>query len=130
MIEEKIKDYIDLKVWQKALKVINKMVELVDMLPPGPTSKIIAEQIIGSSSSVCGNIAEGHSSGSSREFNRILKIAYREAKETDNWLQVIKHTKKFAKPEIIRFTDEIEKDNLEVIKMLYSLRKSIQNLIA
>lgn len=130
MIEEKIKDYIDLKVWQKALKVINKMVELVDMLPPGPTSKIIAEQIIGSSSSVCGDIAEGHSSGSSREFNRILKIAYREAKETDNWLQVIKHTKKFAKPEIIRFTDEIEKDNLEVIKMLYSLRKSIQNLIA
>lgn len=130
MIEEKIKDYKDLKVWQKALKVINKMVELVDMLPPGPTSKIIAEQIIGSSSSVCGNIAEGHSSGSSREFNRILKIAYREAKETDNWLQVIKHTKKFAKPEIIRFTDEIEKDNLEVIKMLYPLRKSIQNLIA
>ena len=129
MIEGKIKDYKDLKVWQKALKVINKVIELVDLLPTGPASKIIGEQIIGSSTSVCGNIAEGHSSGSSREFNRILKIAYREAKETDNWLQVIKHTKKFAKPEIIRFAAEIENDNLEVIKMLYSLRKSIQNLI-
>ena len=129
MVEEKIKDYKDLKVWQKALNMINKVIELVNLLPPGPAGKIIGEQIIGSSTSICGNIAEGHSSGSSREFNRILKIAYREAKETDNWLQVIKHTKKFAKPDIIRFATEIENDNLEVIKMLHSLRKSIQNLI-
>jgi four helix bundle protein len=126
---DKIKDYKDLKVWQKALEVVCDIIELVDVLPPGPPAEIIGKQILGSSTSVCANIAEGHSSGSSREYNRILKIAYREAKETDNWLQVIKTSKKFAKSNIVKYANSIELKNLEVIKMLSSLRKSIQNLI-
>jgi four helix bundle protein len=126
---DKIKDYKDLKVWQKALQVVCDIIELVDMLPSSAASEIIGKQILGSSTSVCANIAEGHSSGSSREYNRILKIAYREAKETDNWLQVIKTSKKFAKSNIVKYANSIELKNLEVIKMLSSLRKSIQNLI-
>jgi len=125
-----IKDYKNLKVWQKALEVVCDIIELIDMLPPEPARKVIGEQIVGSSSSVCGNIAEGHSSGSSKEFHRILKIAFREAKETDNWLQVIKQSKKFAKPKIVEFADRIEAKNLEVIKMLASLKESIRNLLS
>jgi len=124
---DKIKDYKDLKVWQKALSVIDKVIELVELFPSGPASNIIAKQILGSSTSVCANIAEGHSSGSSREFNRILKIAFREAKETDNWLQVIKKSRKFAQPRIIERAQIIEQENIEVIKMLRSLKKSIQD---
>lgn len=99
------------------------------MLPAGPARDIIGKQIIGSSTSVCANIAEGHSSGSSREYHRILKIAFREAKETDNWLQVIKVSRKFARPKIVDFAKKIEDKNTEVLKMLNSLRTSIKNLI-
>ena len=122
---DRIRDYKDLKVWQKALEVVGQVIELVDVLPPGPASEIIGKQIIGSSTSVCGNTAEGHSSGSTREFNRILRIAYREAKETDNWLHVIRSSKKLASPRVVGLVRAIEAKNLEVIKMLYSLRKSI-----
>ena len=128
-MKEDIKDYKDLRVWQTAVEVVCDIIELVDMLPPGPAREIIGKQILGSSTSVCANIAEGHSSGSTREYNRILKIAYREAKETDNWLQVIKRSKKFAKPEIIAFATKIEKKNIEVIKMLSALKRSIKNLV-
>ncbi len=128
-MKDRVKDFRDLKVWQKALEVVCDVIEFVDMLPPGPAGEIIGKQILGSSTSVCANIAEGHSSGTSREFHRILKIAYREAKESDNWLQVIKKSKKFAKPEIVLFAQKIEENNIEVVKMLSSLRKSIQNLI-
>ncbi len=128
-MSDKVRDYKDLKVWQKALKVVCDVIELVDILPPGPASEIIGKQIVGSSTSVCANVAEGHSSGSTREFNRILKIAYREAKETDNWLQVIKNSKKFAKPRVVSFAQKIEANNLEVIKMLSSLKRSIKSLI-
>jgi four helix bundle protein len=128
-MSDKVRDYKDLKVWQKALKVVCDVIELVDMLPPGPASEIIGKQIVGSSTSVCANVAEGHSSGSTREFNRILKIAYRETKETDNWLQVIKNSKKFTKPRVVTFAQKIEANNLEVIKMLSSLKRSIKNLI-
>jgi four helix bundle protein len=128
-VNNKVTDYKDLKVWQKAIEVVCEIIELVDMFPPGSASEIVGKQILGSSTSVCANIAEGHSSGSSREFNRILKIAYRESKETDNWLQVVKKSRKFHKPTIIKYAKKIELDNLEVIKMLSSLKKSIQNLI-
>ncbi|UCG92102.1 MAG: four helix bundle protein [candidate division WOR-3 bacterium] len=126
---DKIRDYKDLKVWQKALEVACDVLELVDMLPAGPARDIIGKQIIGSSTSVCANIAEGHSSGSSREYHRILKIAFREAKETDNWLQVIKVSRKFARPKIVDFAKKIEDKNTEVLKMLSSLRTSIKNQI-
>jgi four helix bundle protein len=128
-MKDQIKDYKDLKVWQTAVEGVCDIIELVDMLPPGPAREIIGKQILGSSTSVCANIAEGHSSGSTREYNRILNIAYREAKETDNWLQVIKRSKKFAKPRIIAFATKIENKNIEVIKMLSALKKSIKNLV-
>jgi four helix bundle protein len=128
-LSNKINDYKDLVVWQKALGVIEKIIELVDQLPCGAASEIIGKQILGSSTSVCANIAEGHSSGSIKEYNRILKIAFREAKETDNWLHVIKKSKKFARPNIINIAQIIEADNLEVIKMLFSLKKSIQKYV-
>ena len=126
-MSNKIRDYKDLLVWQKALSVIDKIIELIEWLPPGPARDIIAKQILGSSTSVCANIAEGHSSGSSREFNRILKIAFREAKETDNWLQVLKRSRKFAQTRIIEKVQIIELENIEVTKMLRSLKKSIQD---
>jgi four helix bundle protein len=127
-VVDRIRDYKDLRVWQKALEVACDVLELVEMLPAGPAREIIGKQIIGSSTSVCANIAEGHSSGSSREYHRILKIAFREAKETDNWLQVIMTSKKFAKPQIITFARKIERKNTEVLKMLNSLKASIKNL--
>ena len=127
-MSNKIRDYKDLRVWQKALEVVCDVLELVDMLPAGSARDVISKQITGSSTSVCANIAEGHSSGSSREFNRILKIAFRETKETDNWLQVIKTGKKFAKTKIISFAQKIENNNIVVLKMLSSLRSSIEKL--
>ncbi len=125
---EAIKHFKELKVWQKALDVVCDVIELVDLLPAGSAGRVIGEQIIGCSTSVCANIAEGHSSGGSKEFHRILRIAYREAKETDNWLQVIKRSKKLARPSIVSFAQSIENKNIEVMKMLSSLKKSIKNL--
>ena len=121
-----ITDYKDLKVWQKALEVVCNVIELVELLPPGSASAIIGKQILGSSTSVCANIAEGHSSGTAREYNRILRIAYRESKETDNWLQVIKTSKKFAKPQIAFRAKAIEAKNIEVMKMLSALKRRIK----
>ena len=129
VIKSKVIDYKDLKVWQKALEVVCDVIELVGLLPPGSAGEIVGKQILGSSTSVCANIAEGQSSGTSREYNRILRIAYREAKETDNWLQVIKTSRKFAKPNIQSLARKIELKNIEVIKMLSGLRRTIRGHI-
>jgi len=125
-VADKIRDYKDLRVWQKALDVVNMVIDLVDAMPVGYASEIISKQILSSSTPVCANIAEGHSSGGAKEYNRILKIAYREAKETDNWLQVIKKSKKLGKPQVTKVVEEIEKVNTEVAKMLNALRNSLK----
>ena len=128
-MKEKIRDYKDLNVWQKALEVVCEIIEVVNAFPPGSASSIVGKQIVGSSTSVCANIAEGHSSGSTREYHRILKIAYREAKETDNWVHIIKICKRFAKPNITTRMESIELKNTEVIRMLSSLKRSIRDKI-
>jgi four helix bundle protein len=128
-MKEIIRDYKDLKVWQKALEVVCDIIEMVDVFPSGASSDIVSKQIVSSSTSVCANIAEGHSSGSTREYNRILKIAYREAKETDNWIHIIKKSRRFVKPRIRAYTERIMLKNNEVIRMLSSLKKRIQDRI-
>jgi four helix bundle protein len=121
MSESKIKDYKDLKVWQMALEVACDVIELVEALPPGYARDVISRQVIDSSASVCANIADGHSSGSNRVFSRILKIAYGKAKETDNWLSVIKNSKKTATSQAVERADKIIGKNVIVLKMLNSL---------
>ncbi len=125
-MNEKIRDYKDLKVWQRALEVVCEIIEMVDAFPRSSACDIVGKQIVGSSTSVCANIAEGHSSGSTREYHRILKIAYREAKETDNWVHIIRRSKRFAKPNITARTERIELKNTEVIRMLSSLKRRIR----
>ncbi|MBE0433538.1 four helix bundle protein [candidate division WOR-3 bacterium] len=125
-ISNKVIDYKDLKVWQKAIEVVCDITKLVNLLPSCPASEIIGKQMLGSSTSVCANIAEGQSSGTSREYNRILRIAYREAKETDNWLQVIMRIRQFSEPAIVALAKEIEVKNIEVVKMLSGLRRTIE----
>jgi four helix bundle protein len=121
MSESKIKDYKDLKVWQMALEVACDVIELVEALPPGYARDVISRQVIDSSASVCANIADGHSSVSNRVFSRILKIAYGKAKETDNWLSVIKNSKKTATSQAVERADKIIGKNVIVLKMLNSL---------
>jgi len=55
-MSNKIRDYKDLRVWQKTLEVVCDVLELVDMLPAGSARDVISKQIIGSSTSVCANI--------------------------------------------------------------------------
>ena len=128
-MKNKIRDYKDLNVWQKALEVVCEVIEMVDAFPSSSASNIVGKQIVGSATSVCANIAEGHSSGSTREYHRILKIAFREAKETDNWVHIIRRSKRFAKPSITTRTESIELKNTEVIRMLSSLKKRIRDRI-
>ena len=127
-VKKPVRDYKDLRVWHKAMSTVKQIMDLVEIMPKSISTRVISEQIIKSSTSVCANIVEGHSSGSSKEFARILRIAYREAKETDNWLQIIRQSDKYTNQQIMEAIRAIESSNLDTIKMLSSLRSKISTL--
>jgi four helix bundle protein len=118
--------YRGLAVWDKAHRATILTLDLVAELPKTSGATRIIDQLVGSVSSIGANIAEGYPSREGGEYRRYLNIALASAYETDNWLQVLKDSAIIARhisPEKVK---EIEQLNIEVIKMLRTVIKSIE----
>ena len=59
---------------------------------------VIAKQILKSGTSIGANIREAQSAESNADFIHKLKIADKEANETEYWLQLCKHAKSYPDP--------------------------------
>jgi len=73
---------------------------------------VIAKQILRSGTSVGANIREAQSAESNADFIHKLKIADKEANETEYWLQLCRHSKNYPNP------DELENALIEIKKLL------------
>ena len=73
---------------------------------------VIAKQILRSGTSVGANIREAQSAESNADFIHKLKIADKEANETEYWLQLCKHAKSYSNP------DQLENTLIEIKKLL------------
>ena len=82
----KIKDFTDLIVWQKADKMFDMIAEDIKKWPKDKVAWIIADQVIRSIGSISANIAEGYGGGTKKEYARGLIIARKENSESVNWL--------------------------------------------
>ncbi|MBI4845397.1 MAG: four helix bundle protein [Candidatus Omnitrophica bacterium] len=115
-------NYRKLLVWEKAHKNALAGIKLIELF--NKKHEKIAEQFLAAITSVGANIAEGSGGYKGKEFARFLNIALRSAFETDNWLQVIKDSNIIGQLKIL---NELEDNNLEIIKMLIALIKTQQN---
>jgi len=121
-MNDKIKSYEDLIVWQKADQLAYNVFSLVKKFPKEELYGLIS-QIKRSSLSVPANIAEGFARGSQKDFLRFLYIAWGSLVETEYFL-------KFShKLDYITFKELENNLNLtqEIGKMLNGLVKSIKN---
>jgi len=110
----------NLRVWQVNQECIRLSAGLLELKTRNYAFQHIAKQLFRSLSSIGANIAEGQDSHHGKEFIRYLNIAVRSAIESDHWLETLKHI--FCSGEK---TEELRNKNIEVIKMLKALRKSI-----
>lgn len=78
----------------------------------GNRKYVIAKQVIRSGTSVGANVKEAQNAESKADFTHILKIALKEADETEYWLFICKNLDNYPDP-----TDLIEKLN-GIIKIL------------
>lgn len=78
----------DLK--KRTLVFANAIINLVDLLPTTTTGKVIASQIVRSSTSVGANYRVVNRARSDKEFISKLSIVLEECDETHYWLELIR----------------------------------------
>lgn len=73
-MEGKIKNFKDLKIWQKAIELVKVIYQITDSFHPKETYGIIS-QIRRSAISIPSNIAEGFMRKHNKEYKQFLHIA-------------------------------------------------------
>ncbi len=115
-----MKDFRNLKVWEKAHRLTLDIYGLTRLFPKEELYGLTS-QIRRSSSSVPTNIAEGCGRGSDADFKRFLQIAFGSAIETEYLLLLSKDLKYVDSSK----AESLNRDTEEVKKMLSSLIKKI-----
>ena len=113
-MEEKIRDFTDLIVWQKAHELFLDLVKDIENFPNKMVCRIISDQLIRSASSISANIAEGFGRRQGKEYLHYLIVARGSTTETINWLIKCKDLK-FIQNDIFFKRQSMCK---EILKML------------
>lgn len=115
-----MKNYQELKTWQKGVEIVKQTFELSKKLPKSEKYGLIS-QMTRASVSIPANIAEGSSRNSDKDYARFLQIALGSAFELQTYLVLIK--------ELDWKIEGIEKLDLELdeeIKMIHGFLKAIR----
>lgn len=75
----------------------------------------IADQLLRAGCSIGANVREAQGAESKADFIHKMKVAYKEAEETEFWLELCNCAKSYPKPELL--LDKIE----EILKILNSI---------
>ncbi len=114
-----MKDYKELDVWQRAIKLVKNIYEIVEQFLK-KENYALSDQVRRSSVSIPNNIAEGFTRNFTKEFIHFLYIALGSASELETQLIIAKE---------VGYMDTIDNliDDLAVIKkMINSLISSLR----
>lgn len=110
--------YKELKIWQKSLDLVEKIYKLAELFPKTEEYNL-KSQIKRAIVSVSLNIAEGKCRSSSKDFAHFLNISSASLTEIEVIIEIAKRLN------YIKICDDINKDILELNKMINSLRSKL-----
>ena len=121
---DKIRDFKDLIVWQRAMELVAEVYRLVKILPKEELYSL-SDQIRRSAISIPSNIAEGQGRNSVKEFIHFLAIAKGSKAELETQLLLCVKVNYLNNTEIENAINLIQ----EIGKMLNALQKSLKTNI-
>ena len=104
---------------RKSLAFSVRIVNLQKHLAEQKKEYVISKQIYKSGTSIGANVAEAQRAQSTADFISKMKIALKEANETQYWLQLLHETKYLTDKEF----DSIHSDMVEILKILTAICK-------
>lgn len=92
------------------------------MMKDSRDNYIIANQLLRSGTSIGANIEEANGAQSQKDFTAKMYIAFKEARETNYWLRLIKKT------DIVQYNelDQLIKESISLIKLLAKITASLR----
>ena len=106
-------------IMQKSFAFSVRIVNLQKYLTQEKKEYMILRQVGKSGTSIGANVAEAQRAQSTADFVSKLKIALKEANETQYWLQLLHETKYLTDKEF----DSLHGDLLEILKILTAICK-------
>lgn len=106
-------------VMQKSLAFSIRIVNLNKYLCSQKNEYVMSKQICKSGTSIGANIAEAQRAQSTADFVSKMKIALKEANETQYWLQLLRETKYITDKEFSSIHDDL----VEILKILTAICK-------
>ena len=106
-------------VGEKSLAFAKRIAKCYRYLKDKKKESIMSKQLLRCGTSIGANIREGLYAQSRKDFISKLKIALKEAGETDYWLDVIHSAEYFTDDEFTSLKD----DNDQLLKLLISIIK-------
>jgi four helix bundle protein len=97
-----------------------RIIQFVRKLPKDYISRKIGEQLLDAATSIGANIEEATGGFSKKDFTHKMGIAFKEAKETNYWLRLIKVSGLVKGDEL----DSLIKESEELKKILASIVKT------
>ena len=97
-----------------------RIVNLNKYLSQEKKEYVISKQIYKSGTSIGANVAEAQKAQSTADFVAKMKIALKEANETQYWLQLLRETKYITEVEFCSIHDDL----VEILKILTAICKN------
>jgi len=109
-------------VKEKSYQFSFKIIRLSKLLIDQKKEYVLGRQILRSGTSIGANIEEAIGSHSKNDFAYRISVAYKEARETNYWIRLLRDSK------IIDLSESKEalSDSHELIKILGSIQKTIK----
>ena len=109
-------------IMEKSKAFALKIIKLYKYLKEIKSEYVISKQILRSGTSIGANIKEAQCSQSRKDFTAKMYIAFKEANETDYWLELLFESDYIGKLEF----KKIKTDNEELLKLLASITKTVR----
>jgi len=103
---------IAVKTYQFAIKIVNLSKELTV-----EREYILSKQILKSGTSIGANVEEAIGGISKKDFRAKMSISYKEARETQYWLRLLKDTNYISTKKF----DELNNDLVSILKILFRI---------
>ena len=106
-------------IMTKSLAFSARIVNLYKYLADSKKEYVMAKQVCRSGTSIGANIAEAQRAQSTADFTAKMKIALKEANETQYWIQLLHNTNYLSDKEF----ESIHNDLVEILKILTAICK-------
>jgi four helix bundle protein len=119
--------YEDLDVWNKAVDIAVKVIDIVDSINTSRKHFRLLEQIEASSASISANLAEGKGRFSKKEFVQYCYIARGSLYETMTFLEIFKRKGWISTTDLSSLREEAISIASMIKGLINSIKKSTQS---